>query len=80
MCVRFSHKITVMVKMIRHLQIKNVFQTNIILPIILPILTRIFSQMYAEQEDKLRESMFHVKKWRKQLTKVKKILPNAKHA
>ena len=33
--------------------------------------------MYAKQEDKLRESMFHVKNWRTQLRKVNNYLPNA---
>ena len=32
------------------------------LPIILPKLKRIFFQMYAKQENKIRESMFYVKK------------------
>ena len=36
--------------------------------------------MYAKQEDKLRESMFYVKKWRTKLIKVNKNLPNEKHA
>ena len=48
------------------------------LPIVLPTLTRNFSQMMAKQEDKLRESMFHVKKRGTQLRKVNKNLPNAK--
>ena len=49
------------------------------IPIILPTLTGIFSEMYGKQEDKLRESLFYVKKLQTQLTKVNKHLPNAQH-
>ena len=38
------------------------------------IFTEVFSRMYATQEDKLRESMFHVKKWRTYLKNVNKNL------